>query len=99
MDGNNSLKRIATDAYRSAADTRSPDDSDYFLHADLINRYANEVRGKSTKGPAVKSKTTDSDDDSEDDLDGATDVEGDPTDGVRHTDDGVDVQATRRRRL
>ncbi|KAI0692610.1 hypothetical protein BC835DRAFT_1277453 [Cytidiella melzeri] len=52
MDGNNSLKRIATTAHRTAADTRILHNSNYFLSTDFVNQYANEVRGKYSKGPA-----------------------------------------------
>ncbi|KAI0685393.1 hypothetical protein BC835DRAFT_1290305, partial [Cytidiella melzeri] len=87
MDGNNSLKRIATTAHRTAADTWALHDSNYFLSTDFVNQYANEVRGKSSKGPAVKRKDQDSDDESDD--------------GLRLLDDSDrnDPQAARRQRL
>ncbi|KAI0338442.1 hypothetical protein BDW22DRAFT_1337893, partial [Trametopsis cervina] len=93
MDGNNSLKRMATSAHRTAADTRVLDDSDYFLPSDYVDRYANEVRGRSSKGPAVSHKNRDADDSSDDD-DGPI-VEGDPTDGLRE----VNPQAAQRKNL
>ena len=65
MDGNNSLKRMATAAHRMAGDTRSLDDSDYFLPCEYVDRFANEVRGKGMKGPAVKRRRNDSDEESE----------------------------------
>ncbi|KAI0681926.1 hypothetical protein BC835DRAFT_1311737, partial [Cytidiella melzeri] len=84
MDGNNSLKRIATTAHRTAADTRTLDDSNYFVPLAFVDCYANEVRGKASKGPAVKRKNEDSDDESNNDHDLA---EGNPTDGLRQPED------------
>ena len=102
MDGNNSLKRMATVAHRVAGDTRTLEDSDYFLSAEYVNKFANEVRGRATKGPAVKSRDFDSDEDS----DGGPDdpeTEGDPTDGLRSstngTEEGHETRDTRQRRL
>ncbi|KAI0083236.1 hypothetical protein BDY19DRAFT_987949 [Irpex rosettiformis] len=101
MDGNNSLKRMATAAHRVAGDTRSLEDSDYFLSSDFVNRFANEVHGRATKGPAVKHKGQDSDEDSDEDLDGP-ETEGDPTDGLHPSNGaaaGNEAQDARRRRL
>ncbi|KAI0343135.1 hypothetical protein BDW22DRAFT_1329220 [Trametopsis cervina] len=64
MDGNNSLKRMATATHRTAADTRSLEDSDYFIPSSFVNRFANEVHGKISKGPTVKHNRLDSDDES-----------------------------------
>lgn len=84
MDGNNSLKRMALKEDRVAGDVRVLSDSTYFLSNDYVDRFANEVRGRRTKGPAVKGKKSladsDSDSDSEDDAEAT--VEGDPTDGL-----------------
>ena len=101
MDGNNSLKRMATAAHRIAGDTRSLDDSDYFLPCEYVDRFANEVRGKGMKGPAVKRRRNDSDEES-DEEGGDLEVEGDPTDGLRASNAGEEdarSQETRRRRL
>lgn len=88
MDGNNSLKRMALKEDRVAGDTRVLSDSTYFLSTEYVDRFANEVRGRRTAGPAVKGRRTmdDSDDDETDD-DAAEVVEGDPTDGVLSTPD------------
>ncbi|KAI0083028.1 hypothetical protein BDY19DRAFT_987985 [Irpex rosettiformis] len=100
MDGNNSLKRIATTAHRTAADTRILDDSDYFLPTDFVNRYANEVKGRSSKGPAVRRKADNSDTESDDDSRSVV-AEGDPTDGLRPNENTVpnDLHKARRQRL
>lgn len=100
MDGNNSLKRIATNANRVAADTRVLDNGEFFLPTSYVDRFANEVSGRTSKGPAVSRKIEDSDDDS-DDEDGGAVTEGDPTDGLRHLEDANsnDDAGARRRRL
>ncbi|KAI0682972.1 hypothetical protein BC835DRAFT_1409499 [Cytidiella melzeri] len=84
MDGNNSLKRIATTAHCTAADTRTLDNSNYFIPLALVDRSANKVRGKASIGPDVKHKNEDSDDKSDNDHDLA---EGNPTDGLRQPED------------
>ncbi|KAI0702856.1 hypothetical protein BC835DRAFT_1263436, partial [Cytidiella melzeri] len=53
MDGNNSLKRMATTADRTAADTRVLDDSTYFLSRQFVDQYANEIRGSPPPAEAV----------------------------------------------
>ncbi|KAI0083731.1 hypothetical protein BDY19DRAFT_899813 [Irpex rosettiformis] len=70
MDGNNSLKRMAVNAQRIAADTRELDDSDYFLSRSFVNRFANEVRGRGTKGPRVRHDGDGSDDEIYEDYSG-----------------------------
>ncbi|KAI0701463.1 hypothetical protein BC835DRAFT_1404505 [Cytidiella melzeri] len=72
--------------------------SDYFVPLAFVDCYANEVRSKASKGPAVKRKNEDSDDESDNDHDLA---EGDPTDGLRQPedDDHNDPQSVRRQRL
>ncbi|KAI0683926.1 hypothetical protein BC835DRAFT_1294591 [Cytidiella melzeri] len=42
MDGNNSLKRMATTTDRTAADTRVLDDSTYFLSRQFVDQFAKE---------------------------------------------------------
>ncbi|KAI0346613.1 hypothetical protein BDW22DRAFT_1462444 [Trametopsis cervina] len=83
MDGNNSLKRLATTSDRVAADTRILDDSTYFVSRQFVDRYANEIRGRNVKGPAVKTRDDNSSDEEVDDGEGGTQVEGDPTDGLQ----------------
>lgn len=90
MDGGNSLKRMLISSQRMAADTRELD-SDYFLNANVVDQYANEVRGRGVaKGPAVRQRTDDSD---KGILDNATGpiVEGDPTDNAQLTEEGQEV--------
>ncbi|RDB30732.1 hypothetical protein Hypma_005887 [Hypsizygus marmoreus] len=74
MDGNNSLKRIKGIGDRQVSDTRSFDESDYFLSSDFVDQYADEVKAHPT--PVA--------DDSEDEDNSRDDIEelaGDPTDG------------------
>ncbi|PSR94368.1 hypothetical protein PHLCEN_2v4453 [Hermanssonia centrifuga] len=88
VDGNNSLKRMATMGERVVADTRVFESSNYYLPPDFVDRFANEVRGK--KGPSVKTKRRKrvesdegGDSDSSDDEGDRQSIEGDPTDGAR----------------
>ncbi|KZT06566.1 uncharacterized protein LAESUDRAFT_759386 [Laetiporus sulphureus 93-53] len=46
FDGNNSLKRIAKIGNRRVGDTRTFEDSDYFLSSEFIDQYANEVKSR-----------------------------------------------------
>jgi hypothetical protein len=76
MDGNSSLKRIAHVGRREVADARVFNDSDYFLSADYVNQFADEVK---TRPEQPKDLGND------DDLDVNPDPssnEGDPTDGT-----------------
>lgn len=98
MDGNSSLKRMVTAASLVMGDTRTLDDSDYFLSTGDVDRYAHKVRGKANRGPAVKRKDTDSDEESVDERD-TINVEGDPTDGLRAAQDNNQAQEERQRRL
>ncbi|KAI0350003.1 hypothetical protein OH77DRAFT_1576588 [Trametes cingulata] len=88
LDGNNSLKRLATSGKRSTADKREFD-SDYFLPHEFADRYANDVksrrRGTQPKAPLVPHTTDDNG--SEDEPDESDEEEsrgggegGDPTD-------------------
>lgn len=96
IDGNNSLKRIRTAADRQTADTRTLEDSDYFLSSQFVDKFAHEV--KSRKGPQVR--TSDSDDDESDAEDtGASNVEGDPTDGVDNSAEIAQDQEQRQKAL
>lgn len=79
MDGNNSLKRIRTTEERQRADVRTLSDSDYYLPAEYVDGFANEVKSNLRKGPQVR--TSDSDDVDEDDGLAPSTDEGDPTDG------------------
>lgn len=82
MDGNNSLKRMKTVGGRTRADTRTLEDSDYFLPATYVDQYMHEVRGKKVSGPQIGMEDRDEEDsDHEDELDGEDEGEGDPTDG------------------
>ena len=72
VDGNSSLKRIRGIGGREVSDRRVYDKSDYFLPAEFINQYTDEVKAKQ---PAPNN-----------DEDDANDVvfdndDGDPTDG------------------
>lgn len=87
MDGNNSLKRMALTNDRVAGDTRVLNDSMYFLSPEYVDRFANEVRGRRSAGPAVKGKKAAGDSDSDDESDDGTHelIEGDLTDGLFQT--------------
>ncbi|KAF7791531.1 hypothetical protein EIP86_002547 [Pleurotus ostreatoroseus] len=85
MDGNNSLKRMKVDQNRKVGDSRVMEDCDYFLSPEYVDRFANEVRGKSMKGPAVpveESSSNIEEAQNSDDAEDARSVEGDPTDGA-----------------
>ncbi|EKM49192.1 uncharacterized protein PHACADRAFT_107264 [Phanerochaete carnosa HHB-10118-sp] len=51
LDGNNSLKRVATTTGRTAGDTRSLDDASYYLPRNFVDQFSREVRGHQTKNP------------------------------------------------
>lgn len=70
MDGNNSLKRLASIGNRARGDTRTFHDSDYFLSEEFVNQYAGEVK--------AQGQTSGEEDETHADRSG----EGDPTDGV-----------------
>ncbi|KAI0684178.1 hypothetical protein BC835DRAFT_1409208 [Cytidiella melzeri] len=90
MDGNNSLKRMATTADRTAADTRVLDDSTYFLSRQFVDSYAKEVQGRDVKGPAVRNRGGEDISDDEGNAEGPSRiVEGDPTDGLRQYGDSA----------
>ncbi|KAI9063698.1 hypothetical protein FKP32DRAFT_1676382 [Trametes sanguinea] len=83
MDGNNSLKRLATTGKRSTGDTRTFE-SDYFLPRDFVDRYAHEVKSRQKQPHANvprRGDRSDDDDDDESETDDAADGGGDPTDG------------------
>jgi Kyakuja-Dileera-Zisupton transposase len=46
MDGNNSLKRLARLGDRTPSDARVFDNSDYFLSASYVDRFADEVQSR-----------------------------------------------------
>ncbi|KAL7283898.1 hypothetical protein ACG7TL_001170 [Trametes sanguinea] len=83
MDGNNSLKRLATMGKRTTGDTRTFD-SDYFLPRDFVDRFAHEVKSRQ-KQPKVdvprRGAAGAQSDDEVDDEDILADDGGDPTDG------------------
>lgn len=76
MDGNNSLKRLAPVKGRRVGDTRTFK-SDYYLEADHVDRFANEVKAQ----PQPHVEVPDSADRDFDDDTGTETAEGDPTDG------------------
>ncbi|RDX50992.1 hypothetical protein OH76DRAFT_1455203 [Lentinus brumalis] len=76
MDGNNSLKRIAKIGDREIADLREFSESDYYLLAEYVDRFKDEVKRRES-GDAED----DGDDAWTDEEDGdADEAEGDPTD-------------------
>lgn len=78
---------------RKAADVRTLENNIYYLPREYVDRFANEVRGRKMKGPAVPARgvTTvppdaESESESEADGDDGEAVEGDPTDGAAASD-------------
>lgn len=69
IDGNNSLKRIKGVGDRRVSDTRSFNESDYYLPSEFVDQYANEVKAR-------PKNSTNSDDEG-----GDEEPSGDPTDG------------------
>ncbi len=107
IDGNNSLKRMKPNKGRMTADTRTLEDSEYYLSREYVDSFANEVRGNQAKGPPVPAEISDNEDgdansDSWTDTEVGTQKEGDPTDGVTSApadpDDVVDEAAELKRR-
>lgn len=78
------MKRIRTAANRQTGDTRTLEDSDYFLPQAFVDKFAHEVKSKNSKGPAVRSSSSDTDSDGEDPRPSTN--EGDPTDGASQAD-------------
>ncbi|RDX41997.1 hypothetical protein OH76DRAFT_1458975 [Lentinus brumalis] len=77
MDGNNSLKRIAKIGDREIADKREFTESDYYLLADYVDQFKDEVKRTRNKDAA------------NDDDDGAwTDVEDSDDEGDAHGNEG-----------
>ena len=88
MDGNNSLKRLATQGNRVAGDTRMFS-SDYFLPREFVDQFANEV--KTRQSQAKPDLNTDGDglvDREADEEARPRDNEGDPTDGAPDASSG-----------
>ncbi|KAI0744667.1 hypothetical protein C8Q76DRAFT_764263 [Earliella scabrosa] len=79
MDGNNSLKRIATSSGRELADLRVYEDHNYFLPREYVDSFAGEVKSRPVKKPVLKEKPglASTPDEGEED--------GDPTDGAHTT--------------
>ncbi|THU88228.1 hypothetical protein K435DRAFT_821711 [Dendrothele bispora CBS 962.96] len=74
-DGNNSLRRMTSLGDRRTGDARVFQGGDYFLSAEFVNKYADEVKSKPENKPG-------SDDEEEDDHDDNNlEDGGDPTDG------------------
>ena len=93
MDGNNSLKRLATRANQRTADSRTFA-TDYFLPRDFVDKFANKVKSRQSIlkpnlcPPATRAHDDIEEEDDEDDTVApaavsAEDREGDPTDGER----------------
>ena len=82
MDGNNSLKRVATSGGRAPADLRVFEDNDYFLPRDFVDSYANEVKSRQQprKPDLAEDPHASQELDSEDET--PPETEGDPTDGA-----------------
>lgn len=78
VDGNNSLKRMAGVGNREVSDTRVFGESDYYLSADFVNTFANEV----THTTHVEDEDPD-----ESQSEWVNEEHGDPTDGT--TDGGL----------
>lgn len=73
IDGNNSLKRIASVGKRTSADVRVFE-SDYFLPRSFVDGFADEVRSR----PVPRNQS----DDGPEDAFPESETLGDPTDGV-----------------
>ena len=86
MDGNNSLKRLATRGDRKDGDARDFE-SDYFLSREYVEQFANEVKASNPKRHReVRSLDQDSGSEDEDGTDGDDAAQGgDPTDGIEDT--------------
>ena len=77
MDGNNSLKRLASVGGRQVGDARTFN-SDYILPRSFVNQFAHEVKGRPVHVAVPEPGDTDpADYTAPDDV-----VEGDPTDGA-----------------
>ncbi|RDX48316.1 hypothetical protein OH76DRAFT_1456309 [Lentinus brumalis] len=86
MDGNNSLKRVATSGGRQAGDTRVYEDGDYFLSRDFVDSFAGEVKSRqSPHKPELLDPVDASERDAEDEPEEGATTEGDPTDGTANT--------------
>lgn len=85
-DSNNSLKRMLPVGNRTAGDTRSFEDFDYFLPQAYVNRYANEVRPLpptlKQHHHEIRSEDSADKEDKDKDVPASKETEGDPTDGV-----------------
>ncbi|THH23215.1 hypothetical protein EUX98_g7960 [Antrodiella citrinella] len=92
IDGNDSLKRMASTGTRDLADRRVFQDSDYFLPRAYVDKYAHEVKARRLSPEDVATKVTHDDPSSadgpattnqtsNDDEDCEGLEEGDPTDG------------------
>ncbi len=84
MDGNNSLKRVATSGGRQMGDLRVYEDGDYFLSRDFVDSFASEVKSRQSSGKPEVPDTSDpiERDQDEDEPAAAVEAEGDPTDGA-----------------
>ncbi|EIW56750.1 uncharacterized protein TRAVEDRAFT_127597 [Trametes versicolor FP-101664 SS1] len=84
IDGNNSLKRLATAEGRSAGDQRQFK-SDYFLSRDFVAKFANEVKARQQQSKPDLMDTSARDEMDSEELDHgpfSNSDEGDPTDGT-----------------
>ncbi|KAI0686976.1 hypothetical protein C8Q76DRAFT_772245 [Earliella scabrosa] len=80
MDGNNSLKRVATSGGREVADLRVYEDHDYFLPRDYVDGFAGEVKSRQAQKKPVLLPREQEPNNAEVEDDGS---EGDPTDGTQ----------------
>ncbi len=86
MDGNNSLKRVATSGGRQAGDVRVYEDGDYFLPRDFVDSFAGEVKSRQSPRKPDLTETPDAPEaieaDGDDEAEAEATAEGDPTDGT-----------------
>ena len=83
IDGNNSLKRLATRADRETGDTRTFA-TDYILPREFVDKFANDVKARQAQPKPAPRFSRDADSDSENDIPpgSAKDETGDPTDEI-----------------
>ncbi|KAG6865109.1 hypothetical protein C0993_008272 [Termitomyces sp. T159_Od127] len=85
IDGNNSLKRIGPFGERQVGDTRTFDESDYYLDREFVDQYADEVK-KSTRPSADSTQVVSSDGDNDGAL---SDEDQCPDNNARDLTDGA----------
>ncbi|KAG6883489.1 hypothetical protein C0992_008628, partial [Termitomyces sp. T32_za158] len=87
FDGNNSLKRVGPKGTMHVGDTRTYEDSDYYLSTQFVDQYADEVKKSGAPEPSDSIRTApSSNQDNGDPVSGDADGDaGDPTDGINPT--------------